>query len=205
MKNDISRVEGDFQKSLPVTLNGKVNYFIDSYRNFGHSSASLDPLGIEIKRIHKDLDYAERIISNEGDEQRVANDSPKGSRNKIFLKELKDQVRQKYSGNIGLEFYHLSSEQERNWIIDRHENSNYKNVSSEEKLYILKRLISARGLAKFLSAKYPGMKRFGIDGCETLIPVIDKLIQQTSKNGADQICEDFNQVIEFIENNYNKL
>ena len=82
----------------------------------------------------------------------------------------------------------MSSEQERNWIIDRHENSNYKNVSSEEKLYILKRLISARGLAKFLSAKYPGMKRFGIDGCETLIPVIDKLIQQTSKNGADQIC-----------------
>ena len=188
VKNDISQIEGDFQKSLPVTLNGKVNYFIDSYRNFGHSSASLDPLGIEIKRIHKDLDYAERIISNEGDEQRVANDFPKGSRNKIFLKELKDEVRQKYSGNIGLEFYHLSSEKERNWIIDRHENSNYKNVSSEEKLYILKRLISARGLAKFLSAKYPGMKRFGIDGCETLIPVIDKLIQQTSKNGADQIC-----------------
>ena len=82
----------------------------------------------------------------------------------------------------------MSSETERNWIIDRHENTDYKIIDDENKKFILKRLISARGLAKFLSAKYPGMKRFGIDGCETLIPVIDKLIQQTSKNGADQIC-----------------
>ena len=181
-------IEGDFQKSLPVTLNGKVNYYINAYRNFGHSSAELDPLGIEIKDIHKDLDYAEKLIVNEGDEQRVANDFPKGSRSKIFLKDLKDKVKQKYSNSIGLEFYHLSSEQERNWIIDRHENSDFKNTNDDEKKFILERLISARGLAKFLSAKYPGMKRFGIDGCETLIPVIDKLIQQTSKNGAEQIC-----------------
>ncbi len=182
------QLDRDFQKSLPVTLNGKVNYYVEAFRNFGHSAANLDPLGIEIKEFHKDLIYAEKLISNEGSEQRVANDFPKGSRNKIFLKDLKDLIKEKYTNSIGLEFYHLSSETERNWIIDRHENTDYKIIDDENKKFILKRLISARGLAKFLSAKYPGMKRFGIDGCETLIPVIDKLIQQTSKNGADQIC-----------------
>ena len=45
--------------------------------------------------------------------------------------------------------------------------------SKEEKLHIYERLNSAEGLAKYLAAKYPGMKRFGIDGCESLVPLVD--------------------------------
>ena len=61
------QLDRDFQKSLPVTLNGKVNYYVEAFRNFGHSAANLDPLGIEIKEFHKDLIYAEKLISNENE------------------------------------------------------------------------------------------------------------------------------------------
>ena len=179
---------GDFQKTLPLTVHGKVNYYIDSYRSFGHTAANLDPLGLAQKNVHVDLIYAEKLLENISLEERVGNDYPKGSKNKIFLKELKQSITDKYSDTIGLEFSHLSDERERNWIIDRFENSDYKKIKSDKKIYILKRLISARGLAKYLSAKYPGMKRFGIDGCESLIPLIDSLIEETSNNNAEQIC-----------------
>ena len=179
---------GYFQKTLPLTIHGKVNYYINAYRSFGHTAADLDPLQLAQKDVHIDLIYAEKLLEGISPEERVGNDYPKGSKNKIFLKELKESITKKYSGNIGLEFSHISDESERNWIIDRFENNDYKKINLNEKIFILKRLISARGLAKYLSAKYPGMKRFGIDGCESLIPLIDTLIEQTSKNSAEQIC-----------------
>ena len=82
----------------------------------------------------------------------------------------------------------ISNKRERSWIIEKFENTDHKISDKVRKKEILKRLISARGLAQFLSSKYPGMKRFGIDGCESLIPLVDTLIKTTSKNGAEQIC-----------------
>ena len=58
----------------------------------------------------------------------------------------------------------------------------------EEKLNIFERLNSAEGLAKYLSAKYPGMKRFGIDGAESLVPLVESIIQNCGSMGANQIC-----------------
>ena len=62
------------------------------------------------------------------------------------------------------------------------------NFDQDEQKYILKRLSSAEGLAKFLASRYPGMKRFGIDGAESLIPLVDSLIQNCGIFGAEQIC-----------------
>ncbi|MDC0529073.1 2-oxoglutarate dehydrogenase E1 component, partial [Gammaproteobacteria bacterium] len=60
--------------------------------------------------------------------------------------------------------------------------------SKDEKLHIYERLNSAEGLAKYLAAKYPGMKRFGIDGSESLVPLVDAVIQNCGSLGANQIC-----------------
>ena len=60
--------------------------------------------------------------------------------------------------------------------------------NKEEKIHLLKRLNSTEGLAKFLSTRYPGMKRFGNEGSESLIPLVDSLIQNSSIFGAEQIC-----------------
>ena len=78
---------------------------------------------------------------------------------------------------------------ERTWFQKRLEpNLGKLNFSHDEQKYILKRLSSAEGLAKFLASRYPGMKRFGIDGAESLIPLVDSLIQNCGIFGAEQIC-----------------
>jgi 2-oxoglutarate dehydrogenase E1 component len=62
------------------------------------------------------------------------------------------------------------------------------NFNKKQQLNIFERLNSAEGLAKYLSAKYPGMKRFGIDGAEALVPLIESVIQDCGSMGASQIC-----------------
>ena len=94
-----------------------------------------------------------------------------------------------YCNTLGIEYNYISSLEERTWFQNRLEpNLGKLYFEPDEQKYILKRLSSAEGLAKFLSARYPGMKRFGIDGAESLIPLVDSLIQNCGIFGAEQIC-----------------
>ena len=169
-------------------LEAKVQTLIKAYRDYGHTAADLDPLGIAEKVIHSDLHQTEGLFNADELSNTVNCNFPIGSDAEYEVNDLIDRLKTTYCKNIGIEFQHISNKRERNWIIEKFENSNHKVSDVERKKEILKRLISARGLAQFLSSKYPGMKRFGIDGCESLIPLVDTLIKTTSKNGAEQIC-----------------
>ena len=169
-------------------LEAKVQTLIKAYRDYGHTAADLDPLGIAEKVIHSDLHQTEGLFNADELSNTVNCNFPIGNSFEYELSDLIDRLKTTYCKNIGIEFQHISNKRERNWIIEKFENSNHKVSDVERKKEILKRLISARGLAQFLSSKYPGMKRFGIDGCESLIPLVDTLIKTTSKNGAEQIC-----------------
>ena len=169
-------------------LEAKVQTLIKAYRDYGHTAADLDPLGIAEKVIHSDLHKTEGLFSGDEISSTINCNFPIGSNAEYEVNNLIDELKETYCKNIGIEFQHISNKRERSWIIEKFENSNHKVSDVERKKEILKRLISARGLAQFLSSKYPGMKRFGIDGCESLIPLVDTLIKTTSKNGAEQIC-----------------
>ena len=169
-------------------LEGKIQSLIKAYRDYGHTAADLDPLGIAEKVIHSDLYKTQGLFSSEDLSSKVNCNFPVGSNTEYEVNNLIDGLKETYCRNIGIEFQHISNKRERSWIIEKFENSDHKISDKERKKEILKRLISARGLAQFLSSKYPGMKRFGIDGCESLIPLVDTLIKTTSKNGAEQIC-----------------
>jgi len=169
-------------------LEAKIQTLIKAYRDYGHTAADLDPLGIAEKVIHSDLHKTEGLFNSDDLSSRVNCDFPIGSNAEYEVNNLIDELKETYCKNIGIEFQHISNKRERSWIIEKFENSDHKISNKERKKEILKRLISARGLAQFLSSKYPGMKRFGIDGCESLIPLVDTLIKTTSKNGAEQIC-----------------
>jgi len=78
---------------------------------------------------------------------------------------------------------------ERRWFQNKFESKlNGYSFNEQEKLNIYERLNSAEGLAKYLSAKYPGMKRFGIDGADSLVPLVETVIQDCGSLGASQIC-----------------
>ena len=110
-------------------------------------------------------------------------------KDKLTLREIVDQLRASYCGNIGVECNHIFDADERRWFQRKFESKlNEYTYNKDEKINIYERLNSAEGLAKYLSAKYPGMKRFGVDGSEALVPLVESVIQNCGSLGANQIC-----------------
>jgi 2-oxoglutarate dehydrogenase E1 component len=167
----------------------KVIQLIQAYRNRGHYKAMLDPLGLKPTRHCDDLELSFHDL-NSSDLSEVFNtDTLKIEKKSASLSEIIQALEAIYCGTLGIEYNYISSLSEREWFQKRLEpNLGKLNFNPDEQKYILKRLSSAEGLAKFLASRYPGMKRFGIDGAESLIPLVDSLIQNCGIFGAEQIC-----------------
>ena len=167
----------------------KVIQLIQAYRNRGHYKAMLDPLGLKPTRHCDDLELSFHDL-NSSDLSEVFNtDTLKIEKKSAPLSEIIQALEAIYCGTLGIEYNYISSLSEREWFQKRLEpNLGKLNFNPDEQKYILKRLSSAEGLAKFLASRYPGMKRFGIDGAESLIPLVDSLIQNCGIFGAEQIC-----------------
>ena len=168
---------------------GKVIRLIQSYRNRGHLKAKLDPLGMMERRSVEDLDIEFHGLSNEDLDQIFYTDTLDTGSDKLTLREIINRLEEIYCGNIGIECNHIMESEERRWFQRKFESKLQEySFDDEEKLNIFERLNSAEGLAKYLSAKYPGMKRFGIDGAESLVPLVESIIQNCGSMGANQIC-----------------
>ena len=168
---------------------GKVIRLIQSYRNRGHLKAKLDPLGMMERRFVEDLDIEFHGLSNEDLDQVFYTDTLDTGSDKSTLREIINRLEEIYCGNIGIECNHIMESEERRWFQRKFESKLQEySFDDKEKLNIYERLNSAEGLAKYLSAKYPGMKRFGIDGAESLVPLVESIIQNCGSMGANQIC-----------------
>jgi len=168
---------------------GKVIRLIQSYRNRGHLKAKLDPLGMMERRFVEDLDIEFHGLSDEDLDQVFYTDTLDTGSDKSTLREIINRLEEIYCGNIGIECNHIMESEERRWFQRKFESKLQEySFDDEEKLNIFERLNSAEGLAKYLSAKYPGMKRFGIDGAESLVPLVESIIQNCGSMGANQIC-----------------
>ena len=167
----------------------RVIQLIQSYRNRGHQQANLDPLGLMIREKIEDLNIEFHGLSSSDLEEEFYTDTFMPGSEKMKLKEILASLEEIYCGNIGIECNHIMESNERRWFQRKFESKLKEySFSEEEKLNIYERLNSAEGLAKYLSAKYPGMKRFGIDGAESLVPLIENVIQNFGSMGANQIC-----------------
>ena len=168
---------------------GKVIRLIQSYRNRGHLKAKLDPLGMMERRLVEDLNIEFHGLSHEDLNEEFYTDTFNTGAEKLPLRDIIQKLEDIYCSEIGIECNHIMDSSERRWFQNKFE-SKLKGYSfnEQEKLNIYERLNSAEGLAKYLSAKYPGMKRFGIDGAESLVPLVETVIQDCGSLGASQIC-----------------
>ena len=175
--------------NIPDARQSKVIRLIQSYRNRGHQKANLDPLGIMDRAEIEDLDLEFHGLSKKDLSDEFYTDTLLIGKEKATLKEIIESLKVIYCGNIGIEYNHIMDSYERKWFQKKFESKLGKySFSTDDKLHIYERLNSAEGLAKYLAAKYPGMKRFGIDGAESLIPLVDAVIQNCGELGANQIC-----------------
>jgi 2-oxoglutarate dehydrogenase E1 component len=188
--------EAEVNPSIKPAIHSSVNSnqiqvikLIQAYRNRGHQKAKLDPLGLKPIRHCDDLDLSFYGLDESNLSDVFDTDTLKIGKDSATLSEIIQALETIYCNTLGIEYNYISSLEERTWFQNRLEpNLGKLYFEPDEKKYILKRLSSAEGLAKFLSARYPGMKRFGIDGAESLIPLVDSLIQNCGIFGAEQIC-----------------
>jgi len=161
---------------------------ISSYRVRGHQHAKLDPLGIMFREKVPDLDLDFHNLS-ENDLDLVFQTQPLFiEESTARLSEIIEILENIYCSSIGYEFMGLVNLEEKQWIQNRIESNRGKpDFSTTKRLHILERLSAAEGLEKHLDGKYPGTKRFGLEGGESMIHALDDIIQRAGENGCKEI------------------
>lgn len=167
----------------------RVLELISAYRHLGHLKAKTDPLGLAKPLGNGSLSLSYYGLSD-ADLNKTVNLGSYTALNKptATLGELVNSLQRVYSGSIGFEYMHINRSDEVEWIRKRIEQdyANFK-PSAEEKRRILDRLVVADGLEKYLGFKYVGQKRFSLEGGDSLIPVMDALINHSVAGGIKEV------------------
>ncbi|MFC3903916.1 2-oxoglutarate dehydrogenase E1 component [Acinetobacter marinus] len=161
---------------------------IAGYRNRGHQKAKLDPLGIAPREVVPDLDLASHGLSK-SDFDTVFNAGNLAiGKTEATLGEMVADMEAIYCSSIGAEYMHIVDTAEKRWIQQRLEGARGKfGFSAEQKKHVLERLTAAEGLEKYLGNKYVGAKRFGVEGGESFIPMVNELIQRAGAVGCKEV------------------
>jgi 2-oxoglutarate dehydrogenase E1 component len=163
-----------------------INQLIDCYRSLGHLVADTNPLPLTPKPYVPELDLKLYPLSAEDLEREFDASFGKGARMK--LSELLLHLKRTYCGSIGSEFMHISKTPIREWLRERLETSHARlDLTAEHQKHILKGLIAAEGIEKYLHRRYVGQKRFSLEGGESLIPLLDELIQHAGSLGVHEV------------------
>ncbi len=160
---------------------------IRAFRVRGHLIATLDPLGLEVRKSHPELDPAHYGFSESDFDRDIVLDGWLGHE-KASLREILAILKDAYSANIGTEFIHIQSLKKKEWLENKLESSRAKpNLSNDEKKAILNKLIEVVGFEEFLHKKYPGAKRFSAEGGEALMPAMEAAIEMAATLGTKEV------------------
>ena len=166
----------------------KVLQLINAYRFRGHQHANLDPLGLWKQERVADLDLDYHDLT-EADLQETYNvGSFAIGKDTMKLGDLLDALKQTYCGSIGAEYMHITSTEEKRWIQQRIESvAGRPSFTAEEKKRFLSELTAAEGMERYLGAKFPGAKRFSLEGGDALVPMLKEMIRHAGKNGTREV------------------
>jgi len=168
---------------------GAVSRLIQIWVNRGHLVAKLDPLGLLLRERPKVLTL-EYFGLNEAD---LDTEFFTGSRTDdiprwLKLRDILATMERIYGGPIGAEFAHVSNSDERLWLQDQFQSGRMKySFSQDERRNLLWQLTAAEGLERYLHTKYVGQKRFSLEGGDSLIPLVDDLIQRCGVAGVEEV------------------
>ncbi len=161
---------------------------ISSYRVRGHQQAELDPLGIMRREEVPDLKLDFHQLSKADLDTTFKTQPLFVAQSETTLAEIIAMLERIYCSSIGYEFMGIVNLEEKQWIQRRIESTaGNPGYSDEDRLHILERLSAAEGLEKHLDSKYPGTKRFGLEGGESLIHALDHIIQRAGEHGTKEI------------------
>ncbi|MFH8290964.1 multifunctional oxoglutarate decarboxylase/oxoglutarate dehydrogenase thiamine pyrophosphate-binding subunit/dihydrolipoyllysine-residue succinyltransferase subunit [Streptomyces sp. NPDC018059] len=168
-----------------VTKAARVFELIHSYRVRGHVMADTDPLEYK-QRKHPDLDITEHGLTLWDLEREFAVGGFAG-KSMMKLRDVLGVLRDSYCRTTGVEFMHIQDPKQRKWLQDRIERQHATKPEREEQLRILRRLNAAEAFETFLQTKYVGQKRFSLEGGESVIPLLDAVIDSAAESRLDEV------------------
>jgi len=160
---------------------------IRAYRARGHLEAKTDPLNIEKKEEHPELNPEFYGFTQNDYDRPIFIDNVLGIET-ASLRQILSRLKDTYCGSIGVEYLHIQDPEQKSWIQQRIENiRNQTDFTDKGKEAIYERLVDAESFERFLNKKYTGTKRFGLDGSESVIPAIEQIAKRGSQLGLEEI------------------
>lgn len=160
---------------------------IRAYRIRGHLYAQLDPLGLAEIEYHPELDYKTYGFVEADLDRTIFIDNVLGMET-ATLRQILDAVDAIYCGKIGVEFMHIQDPDQKSWIQRRiEEPRNHTDFTDRGKLAILERLTASETFEQFLDRRFVGAKRFGLEGGEALVPLLEQIIKRGSQLGLEEL------------------
>ncbi|MFV2031282.1 MAG: 2-oxoglutarate dehydrogenase E1 component [Gammaproteobacteria bacterium] len=160
---------------------------INAYRFKGHQKANLDPLNLGKKEIIPDLTLAGHKLS-EADLNTVFNTGSMFGVDEIPLREIIERLEKTYCGTLASEYMYIENLQQKRWVQEKLETSlSTPNFKEGRRNRVLDRVIAAENLEKYLHTRYIGQKRFSLEGGESLIPILDRMIQQAGTTETHEV------------------
>jgi 2-oxoglutarate dehydrogenase E1 component len=171
-------------------LQTRVAYLVNAYRVRGHLAANLDPLGTpqEGRFDQADIGLSSVGLTDADFDKTFSTAGTSGLPERATLRDIVAMLRETYCGTIGVEFTQVEEAAPRLWLQQRMESTrNHARLDRAELLRILTKLTDAEILEQFIHKNYVGAKRFSLEGAESLIPLIDLLIEAAGAQGIEEL------------------
>ncbi|MCL1077518.1 2-oxoglutarate dehydrogenase E1 component [Parashewanella spongiae] len=166
----------------------KVLQLINAHRFRGHQNANLDPLGLWVREPVSELSPEFHGLDSQDMESEFNTGSFAYGGDTMKLGEIISALKNTYCGSIGAEYMHITDTDEKRWIQQRLEPSQGRaNYDKAAKTRILEGLNAAEGMEKYLGAKFPGAKRFSLEGGDSLVPMLREIIYRAGESSTKEV------------------
>jgi len=180
-QDDVNAVDSEYQRLVKQV---RVQSLVNMYRVRGHLIADLDPLSAEPRHLHAELDPTTYGLTLWDLDREFVVDGL-GGRDTLRLAEALDILRDAYCRTLAIEYMHIQDPEQKRWI-QHHVEGVPATLSPHEQRHILDRLNAAEAFERFLHTRYVGQKRFGLEGAESTIVLLDALLDEAASAGLTE-------------------
>ena len=184
---DAPSAPGAIQSRISMRLlSERVQRIVEAYRELGHLSADLDPLGL-VKRPSPQVALESYGLAEEDLDLVFSSENVTGPRRKT-LRDLVSLLRETYCRTIGVQTSHIHDLELRDWLQSRMESTrNRLPLTRADRIQVFQQVIGAEVFEQFLQNKFLGSKRFSLEGAESLIPLLERLVERAARSSVSEI------------------
>ena len=163
-----------------------VDDLMEAFRSHGHLAAKTDPFG-EDRMPPESLSLSFHELTGD-DLERPVEATGLGYEGEVPLREVVERLERTYCSTIGVEFSHIEDEERRGWLFERFESAGGRvELSRRQRQHLLELLTRSELFERFLGKRYPGEKRFSLEGAESLIPLLDTMLETATDLGVEEV------------------